>query len=468
MSVHNAFANPKKFLNPDRGISYNENISIATIVKPNFVDVFAGCGGLSLGLMQAGWTGLFAIEKDAFAFKTLSNNLIGLKAKYSFQWPDWLPKEPICAIDMLANHHDKLIGLAGTVDLLVGGPPCQGYSSAGRRDPNDPRNILFENYLSLVQLLKPKLVLLENVRGITQDFNNANDDKVRINYASKLIDSLSNEYKVSSRMLDLSTFGIPQNRLRFFLIGIRKDYHTPLGLHSDPFEAIEEQRQSFLFQKGITESTSSKAALSDLEIARNGTINSTETLGFRAIDYNGAVTSYQKLMNCNLEHSPTDTRLANHRPEIVDRFRKIIQTCHADGRLNVTLKREMIEIYGLRKQALRVLDPDKPAPTVTSMPDDLLHYNEPRTLTVRENARLQSFPDWFYFCGNYTTGGHLRKCQVPRFTQVANAVPPLVAEAIGLALRVYVNSSCSELSSSPTTSSHCNPTIIANSSKFSR
>jgi DNA (cytosine-5)-methyltransferase 1 len=90
--------------------------------------------------------------------------------------------------------------------------------------------------------------------------------------------------------------------------------------------------------------------------------------------------------------------------------------------------------FGLKKMALRVLDPDRPSPTITSMPDDLLHYSEPRTLTVRENARLQTFPDWYSFQGKYTTGGHLRKQEVPRFTQVANAVPPLVARAIGEAL----------------------------------
>ena len=94
----------------------------------------------------------------------------------------------------------------------------------------------------------------------------------------------------------------------------------------------------------------------------------------------------------------------------------------------------MRERFGLKKMALRVLDPDRPSPTITSMPDDLLHYSEPRTLTVRENARLQTFPDWYSFQGKYTTGGHLRKLEVPRFTQVANAVPPLVARAIGEAL----------------------------------
>ena len=99
--------------------------------------------------------------------------------------------------------------------------------------------------------------------------------------------------------------------------------------------------------------------------------------------------------------------------------------------MNTSISTEVRARFGLKKRALRVLDPDRPSPTITSMPDDLIHYSEPRTLTVRENARLQSFPDWYSFQGKYTTGGHLRKKEVPRFTQVANAVPPLVARAIG-------------------------------------
>lgn len=97
----------------------------------------------------------------------------------------------------------------------------------------------------------------------------------------------------------------------------------------------------------------------------------------------------------------------------------------------------MRERHGINKLATRVLDPAKAAPTITSMPDDLIHYAEPRTLTVRENARLQTFPDWFEFRGKYTTGGERRAREVPRFTQVANAVPPLVAEMWGEVLFAY-------------------------------
>src|SRR5258708_18927739 len=139
----------------------------------------------------------------------------------------------------------------------------------------------------------------------------------------------------------------------------------------------------------------------------------------------------------------TDLRLARHSKEIRDRFEEIIELSHAEGRLNTTISEEVRARYGLRKKALRVLDPDRPSPTITSMPDDLLHYCEPRTLTVRENARLQGFPDWFSFKGKYTTGGHLRRKEVPRFTQVANAVPPLVARALGEMLaELLVDSKC--------------------------
>src|SRR5688572_6527203 len=134
-----------------------------------FADVFAGCGGLSLGLLNAGWRGLFAIEKNPHAFATLKKNLIdGDQA--SFDWPLWLPKTPHDIDSALHKYKRELLSLRGTLDLLVGGPPCQGFSSAGRRDPNDPRNSLFKRYLKLVSYLQPKMLLIENVQGISLSF----------------------------------------------------------------------------------------------------------------------------------------------------------------------------------------------------------------------------------------------------------------------------------------------------------
>jgi DNA (cytosine-5)-methyltransferase 1 len=384
-----------------------------------FVDAFAGCGGLSLGLLQAGWHGLFAIEHDQFAFATLKANLVDRQGPLKFAWPKWLPKEPIGIHALLSRHGEALGKLQGTVDLLVGGPPCQGFSSAGRRRHDDPRNKLFSSYLRLVRLLKPKAVLIENVRGFTSDFETG------ANYAGKLRAALAVDYDVHDALMDLSEFGVPQRRTRYFVLATRRS----LGV-KDPFNEVREGLPSFLRSLGLQAPVSSQAAISDLQTGRNGTQESRDTVGFLETKYRAPLTTFQKLMNGGVAH-PTDLRLARHSEEIADRFRQIIALSHAEGRLNTSITDEVRAKFGLKKRALRVLDPDMPSPTITSMPDDLLHFSEPRTLTVRENARLQSFPDWFEFKGKYTTGGHLRRLEVPRFTQVANAVPPLVARAIG-------------------------------------
>jgi DNA (cytosine-5)-methyltransferase 1 len=403
----------------------------------SFIDIFAGCGGLSLGLMQAGWTGLFAVEHDVNAFQTLHDNLIPENTHFNFAWPIWLPKTPHSVTDVLQKYRKNLSSLAGRVDMLVGGPPCQGFSVAGHRNPNDPRNRLVEAYLEFVGLIRPAVVLIENVRGITIDFEDGGAPAGKINYAKWIIESLSSDYVVSSQMIDTSMFGVPQKRHRFFIIAVRSDLAD--GVNGTPFEAIERVRHSFIRSKGLSAvPVSAKAAISDLEVMRNGKLPSRDSAGFDEIAYLSPLTSYQRLMNERLEDNLSDTRLARHKPEISARFAKIIDMCHSDGRLNISLSKEMRASFGLRKCAIRVLDPDSPSPTITSMPDDLIHYSEPRTLTVRENARLQSFPDWFAFKGKYTTGGDRRRREVPRFTQVANAVPPLVAEAIGEALARYL------------------------------
>src|SRR5229473_5689541 len=177
---------------------------------PTFVDVFAGCGGLSLGLMQAGWQGLFAIEKNADAFQTLHDNLSSAESRFQYAWPKWLPKRPLTVNSLLRNNRKQLEKLSGRVDMLVGGPPCQGFSSAGRRDPSDPRNQLVRAYLRLVKLIKPRIVLIENVRGITSDFVDEATTSGTRNYARWIIDALSSDYSVSAQMLDTSTFGVPQ------------------------------------------------------------------------------------------------------------------------------------------------------------------------------------------------------------------------------------------------------------------
>lgn len=386
-----------------------------------FVDAFAGCGGLSLGLLQAGLRGLFAIEHDGAAFETLRTNLVDGKRPYRFSWPVWLPKQPIGIEILLQKYESELRSLAGSVDVLVGGPPCQGFSSAGRRKHDDPRNKLVASYLRIVEILKPSAVIIENVRGFTVSFKTA--DGVD-NYAHKVRQALSAEYEVHERLLDLSKFGVPQLRTRYFIVAFR-----PGICSRDPFEMLDERLPSFLRTIGLRVPVTSSSAISDLEMSRGGTQDSRDTPGFTEIRYTKPVTKYQRLMNSAA--APGDLRLARHSAAIQRRFQQIIDLSHAEGRLNTSISAKVKARFRLRKQALRVLDPDRPAPTITSMPDDLLHYREARTLTVRENARLQSFPDWFSFRGKYTSGGQRRRHEVPRFTQVANAVPPLVARALG-------------------------------------
>ena len=399
-----------------------------------FVDAFAGCGGLSLGLMQSGMDGLFAVEKDDFAFSTLKHNLIDGQGP-TFSWPSWLKPKPYAIEDLLVEYHTELTELRGEVDVLAGGPPCQGFSSAGRRRADDPRNRLFKSYLELVSLIEPRVVLMENVRGFTMSFGGQEGVD---NYAASLRDLLSDRYHVHERLLDLARFGVPQHRTRYFLIAL----HPDLG-HVDPFSIIDDCLAGFLRRLRLQVPVSSWSAISDLEIGRVGTQPCSESPGFLETCPGPRITAYQKMMGQDVEEV-ADLRLARHSEEIARRFGEIIDLCHSQGRLNTSISAETRQHYGLKKMALRVLDPDRPAPTITSMPDDLLHYSEPRTLTVRENARLQSFPDWFAFKGKYTTGGERRRREVPRFTQVANAVPPLAARAIGEGLLAIIAAAQSE------------------------
>ncbi len=387
-----------------------------------FIDLFAGCGGLSLGLSEANMQGLFAVEHNESAFETLQHNLLGAQSPRKFDWPDWLPIESTSIENVLESYLDELKNLQGSVDLVVGGPPCQGFSSAGRRRADDPRNKLFEAYVKFVDLVQPKALLLENVRGFTADFKSQGKTD---NYASKLREKLADRYTLHERLLDLSMLGVPQTRTRYFLVAFEK------GLTgADPFDLLEKHLPSFLRKRRISVPVSSSAAICDLEIAYAGITESRETKGFQEIAYRGPRTQYQRAM-AKKQKGTTDLRLARHGERIVERFASFIEFSHNEGRLNKSMSAEVRQKFGIKKLAFRVIDPDQPAPTITSMPDDLVHYSEPRTLTVRENARLQSFPDWFEFKGKYTTGGERRRFEVPRFTQVANAVPPLAATALG-------------------------------------
>ena len=404
--------------------------------SPRFVDVFAGCGGLSLGLKRAGWTGMFAIEKDPFAFATLSANFLEDGSRWGYDWPEEIERRAWEIEELLDSRKNSLKGLAGHIALLSGGPPCQGFSQAGRRRRADPRNALVDAYAELVKVVRPCLLLLENVRGFAWSFKSELRD-VRTNFAAALKQELSRTYDVSTAIVHANDYGVPQGRSRYILVGALKELQANQGV-AEFFDRMSSNVAGFLHARGLPRRSTSRDAISDLEVERNGTVESPDTNGFQATGYVGPRTAYQRAMRNGCEGPPSDMRLARHGEGVRARFREIIRAAHEEGRLNMTVSRETRKEHGIKKAAVRVLDPLRAAPTVTSLPEDLIHYSEPRTLTVRENARLQAFPDWFAFRGNYTTGGHRRRKEVPRFSQVANAVPPLLAEQLGVQLmRIY-------------------------------
>lgn len=385
--------------------------------------------------MQAGWQGLFAIEREENAFKTLQHNLLNEDGEYCFQWPEWLPKTPHSSEDTLENYSEQLKNLRGKVDMIVGGPPCQGFSMAGRRISTDPRNKLYRSYLDFVRLVEPTIVLFENVLGIATDFKDAEGSQTT-NYAEKLLEDLSESYDVSWQVLNARDFAVAQSRRRFFAIAIRRDNATkPNKL---PFEMLKEILPKWIKDKGVKNlPVSVKRAISDLEVNYAGIQPSSDTKGFMEVGFNGTRTSYQQMLHKGKRGHPGNLRLARHLSKIKKRFARMIKYSERHDCKGQNIAPEFLHKIGIKKSSIRVLDEKLPAPTLTSHPDDLIHYSEPRILSVREMARLQSFPDWFEFCGKYTTGGLRRRFEVPRFTQVANAVPPMMAEVLGLVLKKY-------------------------------
>lgn len=400
---------------------------------PTYIDLFAGCGGLSLGLHNAGWKGLFAIEKNPDAFKTLKHNLIA--KRNHFDWPEWLPKESIEIDKAIKVYKNNLNALKGKVDLVAGGPPCQGFSMAGRRNENDQRNSLIKSYIKFIRIIKPKILFFENVKGFTLEFKK-NKDKGK-EYSTYVENALNRAgYFVKGALVNFGDYGIPQKRTRFILVGIRKDIpNASKESTMDFFSKIEANRHSFLSAKNLTITTNLKDAISDL-LKKNGTVESPDTKSFRAGKYSKAESYYQILMRQGKSDGIADShRFPKHRPDIIDKFSVILKTCKKNKDIDAKTR----EYFNIKKHTIIPLDKNDKSPTITTLPDDYIHYSEPRILTVREYARIQSFPDWYEFQGKYTTGGRRRTQEVPRYSQIGNAIPPLFGEQSGIALKQLLN-----------------------------
>ena len=354
--------------------------------KLKCLDLFCGAGGLSCGLGMAGIETTLGVDFDAAAIETFNANGIG--------------KGVVADIENFASKEiRKLCG--GKVDLVVGGPPCQGFSLSGNRDENDKRNRLYKSFVRIVRDLKPEGFVLENVPGLVSLFGGKVKDKI-ISEFSHL------GYHVKYQIMRASDYGVPQHRRRVVFVGfLHKKFEFPTPTHYE--NPTGKQKRM----------VSCRDALEDLP-----SLSTSDFLGAETQDYATPPTNaYQRLMRTNsrvvLNHIA-----ARHS----DFVRETIALVPA-GKNYKSLPESLRDTRNFHVAWTRFPD-DEPSPTIDTGHRHHFHYKECRVPTVRECARIQSFPDDFRFLGNKTQ----------QFRQVGNAVPPLMAKAIGQALiRAFAN-----------------------------
>ena len=402
------------------------------------IDLFAGCGGLSLGLEAAGFRPVFVNELDRDAMETyLGNrraenpNLDADKA-YDIFGVTRQPGE----LDALVRRLRDERGIRD-LDLVVGGPPCQGYSGIGHRRTftgipkvEIPSNHLYRDMAQFVSAFRPKLFLFENVKGLLSGRWTPDGDKGEI-FADVLrsFEAIPG-YDVRFELVQAKAYGVPQNRPRVLLVGVRRDLGwrpepgkpadgllpSPAGVAPDPEDLLGDLVDPDFGSKDATTEYPSDAV--------------TEAQAwFRLDPASGLVAPLGAALS---EHE-----YSHHGSRIVAKFRYML--AHG-GQIRPEDQ--------TKKFAQRVIParwgPTGPSITATSLPDDYVHFSQPRILTVREWARLQTFPDWYRFAGKRTTGGRRRagdpsagdwSRELPKYTQIGNAVPVWLARAVGKHLR---------------------------------
>ncbi len=335
--------------------------------KFSCVSIFSGCGGLSLGASAAGFKIIAGIEKDKSAKNIFEKNFLGC-----INLGSDITKLNYPTIKNALKKYNKL-------DLMVGGPPCQGFSLAGKRDKNDKRNYLFIDYLNLVNFLKPKVVLLENVELLLSMKNDKNQ------YVKDLITQEFKKisYDVEYRIVNCANFGIPQNRKRVFFLAIRKSLKKKISFPEGDYRDDDNDLLTN-FQKYY----SFGDAVSDLPFIESGEKSK--------IEFHYASKHPEHVINWLWDVAEGKSA---HQNESI--------SMRPPSGYNTTYKRQIWS---------------KPASTVQTTfgmisGSNNVHPICTRSLTIREAARIQSFPDQFIFLGNQ---GEIK-------TSIGNAVPPLMS-----------------------------------------
>jgi DNA (cytosine-5)-methyltransferase 1 len=429
------------------------------------MDLFAGCGGLSLGMEQAGFTPIFVNElNDDARGSYLINRDFDLGGKpfnersefHSGDIYELTPKR----LAKLKNNFLEL-GLIEdcrshtSLDLICGGPPCQGYSGIGHRrsyavEKKDlPSNQLYEKMAEVIEFFRPKIFLFENVKGLLSSKWTSEGNKGEIWRDIWTRFHIIEGYTVHWQLVSAKDYGVPQNRPRVLLVGIRDDVMMSALCTLKPDEEEQAHDVGAAVKCGflptpIKGSPHPEELLGDLvdDEVREILLSGDFPQDFSTKCYpNAASTNTQKQLRTKPGSKQaakkgtevTEQEYSKHKAGVVDKFVAMLEN---DGIIP--------EKFKTKKFAQRLLKsewpPEGPNITATSLPDDYVHYSQPRTLTVREWARLQMFPDWYQFAGKRTTGGTRRAGnplegnfdrEVPKYTQIGNAVPVKLALEIG-------------------------------------
>lgn len=420
--------------------------------KPIVVDLFAGCGGLSLGLEQAGFDLALAVEKSPMAAETFYHNFIK-KIKNSKEWENYINKPLLEQAEqkLVVDNIEKVVKSKDlikkikeqNVDLLVGGPPCQGFSLAGKRNPNDKRNQMPLYFLEMVRKIQPKAVIMENVAGINSKFKNEEKETPLTAIKISLQDL---GYTVQPVLLNAYHYGVPQQRPRIMLIAIKNSIAKNLKINTTDSiwkseKAMQDENYDYMPLMPKVEYNNKNLTVEDAfkKIKKNALNNNCRnhsyetTTRFRLYQYFQKCNIPFKILNFFAENKNLKNISCNEQINIM-LANASYPAISPDGTILAKDKKELVALLiklSTKKHSQRPLKPDSPSPTIVTIPDDYVHPYLPRTLTVREMATLQSFPQDFEFRSKETTGGTKRKEEVPQYTQVGNAVPPKLAKKVG-------------------------------------
>lgn len=431
---------------------------------PYAIDLFCGAGGCSEGLIQAGFHILFSSDISDMVKVTYKHRheQLGLIQGEN----TWFERSDIKDLtgEIINNRISSLTMFQNKsipeIDLMIGGPSCQGFSRAGRRDKSDPRNMLFGEYVRVISEVRPKYIVLENVEGFVDMQFLGYKGITGIEYPDGSVtpDILRSElneigYKtLEPQILNAADYGVPQRRNRIIFIGYRDgltppEYPKPIltpDQHLTLLDAIgdlivdEEVRKEICpkytaYQiasiNGRTPTMSGKPIKAksekNIELPKQ-----TDVVGerFSLFLQGESGTSLRKRIleeGIDISDKPALVELCSkkmslEKDEVVRLFK--------EGKVND----DQIDILMTKKNIRQRWKADQPSATVLTIADDYISPWESRTFSVREMARCQSFDDSFEFLGKRTTGGLRRRVEIPQYTQVGNAVPPLLAKAIAL------------------------------------